>query len=609
MVDLFNTILEMSIKGGIVIIAVILLRALLYKAPKRYSYLLWIAAGFRLCCPISFRAFFSIFTFTNPKAPTLPNTSGDIIVGIDEFGKYGVSAGSDEFISGGKATAEFLERIDWVNIFNTIVMIIWFIGMAIALSYTFLSYFKLKRRMNNAVRLSGNVYMSELVSSPFTLGFIRPKIYIPYGLDNNTLEQILTHERCHIKRLDHIVKPLAFLILTVHWFNPLCWLGFRLMSLDMEMSCDEKVLKIRGDEVMKKNYTRALLSFATNKRFPAPSPIAFSESSGNAKKRIKHALYWKKPKFIVNLLCIVLCIATLVACGADAENAKWKEVKTETFGENPYNFVFGSNGDGTCYVKEIRIDKDHSGDIHLIIPEKAPNGDTVVEIQNVWGLNSSDSIQNVPIYLDFDSMNEIVSKIENTVIEATTENLENGGIVNGVIVGQNRERDAKIFKAFYREKISENGLGYYELEPYISFEESKRLETILDAYDYGEEDCYNDTVKFLDGISVSEEDKNLLAREAFKFRYHVGESITEITLPSTVKMICFGAFDGCDNLEKVNGISDDCMLGVIKNVDPSRPNSSESTKIVINGTPKKELYSYENNPDGDPNADFINALN
>ena len=136
--------------------------------------------------------------------------------------------------------------------------------------------------MSNAIRFEDNIFMSEKVGSPFTLGFIRPKIYIPFGIDKGTYDQIIAHEKCHIRRGDHIIKPLAFMILSVHWFNPLCWFAFRVMSLDMEMSCDEKVLKLKGDEVMKKNYARALLSFATNKRLPAPSPIAFSESRGNA---------------------------------------------------------------------------------------------------------------------------------------------------------------------------------------------------------------------------------------------------------------------------------------------------------------------------------------
>ena len=597
MVGLFNTVLDMSINAGIVILAVILVRAFLFKAPKRFSYLLWAVVGFRLVCPISIKSIVSIFGFGRIDSPTLPNVGGDIIVDASHETRPIFPVDDPNFVVNGGASVEFAEKFDFIALINTVIMIIWFLGMAVALSYTVISYFKVKRQMANAVRFEDNVFMSEKVGSPFALGFIRPKIYIPYGIDKSTFEQIIAHERCHIKRGDHIVKPLAFLILSVHWFNPLCWLAFRLMCLDMEMSCDERVLKLKGDELMKKNYARALLSFATDKRLPAPSPIAFSESKGNAKRRIKHALYWKRPRFIVNILCIVLCIATLVACGADATIPEWKDVKTETFGENPYNFVFGSNGDGTCYVKEIRVDKDYSGDIHLVIPEKAPNGDTVVEIRNFCGLNGSATTQNVPVYLTFESMNAIVNKIENASDVTKTEK-------HGFTVGVNRERDAKIFKAFYGEKISENGKGFYELEPFVSFSEMDRLAIILNVYAYSEEDCYNDTVKFLDSLAGEKEDKSIQAREAFKYLYHVGDRITEITLPSTVKKIGYGAFDGCDNLKKVNGISDGCVLGVQKS-DPDNA-SVAVTEIVINGTEKSELFSYE--AANDANADFINAL-
>lgn len=596
MVDIFNTILDMSVNASIVILAVLVARIILVNAPKRYSYLLWAVVGFRLVCPMSFRSIVSIFGFGRLASPALPNVGGDIVKNASNSSRPVFPVDDPEFIGSGGASVEFAEKFDYLSLINTVVMIIWFTGMAVALTYTIVSYFKVKRQMANAVRLEGNVFMSEKVGSPFALGFIRPRIYIPYGLDNGTLEQILAHERCHIRRLDHVIKPFAFLVLAVHWFNPFCWLAFWLMSLDMEMSCDEKVLLIRGDEVMKKNYTRALLSFATNKRFPAPSPIAFSESSGNAKKRIKNALYWKKPRMLVNILCVALCVITLVACGADAQNMKWKEVKTEAFGENPYNFVFASNGDGTCYIEEIRVDKDHDKDIHLIIPEKAPNGDTVTEIKNVCGLTSSDTMQNVPIYLTFESMNMLVANIENSKDVTVSRN-------KGFTVGENPERDAKTFKAFYAEKISKNGIGYYELEPFIDFSEKDRLATILDVYTYTEEDCYNDTVKFLDSVTA-DEDKNLLAREAFKYLYHVGDRITEITVPATVEKIGYGAFDGCDNLKKLNGISDGCVLGVQK-ADPDNA-SVTITEIVINGTPQQELFSYEAALDA--NADLINAL-
>ena len=597
MVGLFNTVLEMSVKGAVVITSVMLLRLILYKAPKRYSYFLWAIPLFRLCCPFGIRSVLSVFSLISPSSPTLPNVSGDIIV--ESGSRFGTTVGSDEFISDGKITVEFVERLEFVEIFNTAVMIIWFIGMTVALCYTFISYFKLKKRMSNAIRYEGNIYMSELVGSPFALGFIKPRIYIPFGLDDTTREQIIAHEKCHLRRLDHIIKPFAFLVLAVHWFNPFCWVAFRLMSLDMEMSCDEKVLKIRGDELMKKNYTRALLSFATNRRFPAPSPIAFSESGGNAKKRIKHALYWKKPRIIVNILCIILCVCALVACSTDADGYEWKEVKTEAFGENPYNIVYRTNGDGTCVVAEIRIDKDYDGEIHLIIPEKAPNGDAVIAIENAWGLAADETKQNLPIYLTFDDMREITESIKNAKDVSPIET-QHGTI------GKNNERDAKIFQAFYAEKISDDGKGYYEIEPEMLYEERARLAAILDCYGYDEEACYKDTAAFLDSLRVEEDTKNALAREAFKYLYHSGERVTEISIPASVKYIGYGAFDGCDNLKRVNGITDGCVLIKFAS-EIGDPNTNVlENGVVINGTPKEQLRSAD--PEHDANEDFINAL-
>ncbi len=583
MVGLFNTILKMSVDASIVIFAVIFARILLYKAPKQFSYLLWSVVGFRLCCPISFQAMFSIFELGKPNAPKLPNIGGDII--INNVQSSGNNITVDELLhsDGQIVSVEFAEKLTRIEIFNTVVMTVWFIGMTAVLLYAIVSYFKVKRIMSNAVRFEKNVFMSDRVSSPFALGFIFPKIYIPYGLDDSTREQILIHERCHIKRLDHIIKPLAFVILAVHWFNPFCWLAFRLMSLDMEMSCDEKVLKLKGDAAMKKNYTRALLSFATNRRFPAPSPIAFSESSGNAKKRIKHALYWKKSKLFVNILALTLCVVVLVACGADAESAKWKKVKTETFSDVPYNIVYVSNGDGTCSVKEVRVDKDYDGDIHLIIPEKAPNGDIVTKFDTYWGHNVVPF--NVPSYMTYEDMQTVCKEITET--QPFSYKGTNGDI------GNKPERDAKTFFAFYGEKTNADNEKYYVLEPNIDRNERMRLTDIMIAYGYDSDNCYEFLMNFLDNIPESEDDKNELTREAFKHLYLNGNQITEITLPETVKFIDYGAFTGCESLTKINGLSDDCKIQVyISEIKQNGENLIESSGLAYVDIDKTVLEKY-----------------
>lgn len=543
MVDVFNTILQMSRNGTIVIAVVLIIRLLLAKAPKRFSYMLWSVVAFRLCCPVSFSLSVSIFALTRSQAPKLPSGGGDIVLTASESngGKNALDAllGSD-----GNGFAQVAVPTDRISVFNTVIMLIWFIGMTAVIGYALFSYFKVKRMVNSAVRLEKNVYLSDRADSPFTLGFIRPKIYIPFGLDGTTREQVLAHERCHIKRLDHIVKPLSFILLAVHWFNPLCWAAFKLMSLDMELSCDENVLKRKGDETMKKNYSRALLFFASNRRFPVPSPIAFSESGGNAKKRIKHVLNFKKPKLYVNLICCLLCVFVLAACGANASAPKWQEIKTESFGEVPYNFVFVSNGDGSCYISEIRVDKDHKDTITLVIPETAPNGDRVTEIRSC-GFDGEDSHRNLPIFLTEDDFYGIVKTIE--AVSA---------------------RDSRTFASFYSLKNGENG-NYAELEPLISGSERLRLSEILFNNGYDADDCREFTSAFLNGVSESE--KETLTREAFKYLYFGGDSITEIRFPESVVKIGYGSFCGCGNLTRVSGLSDNCVI--------EDPNNDESAGL------------------------------
>lgn len=532
MVAVFNTILQMSLNSVIVTAVVLIIRLLLRKAPKRFSYLLWSVVGFRLCCPVSFSLSFSIFSLTNPQAPKLPSGGGDIVLTAYE-NKGGVSALETLLGSGEGANIQTAAPTDWIDVFNTVVMIIWFIGMAAVLGYAFFSYFKVRRMMNSAIRLEKNVYLSDRVDSPFTIGFIRPRIYIPFGLDDATRDQVLAHERCHIRRLDHIVKPLSFILLAVHWFNPFCWMAFRLMSLDMELSCDENVLIRKGDETMKKNYSRALLFFASNRRFPVPSPIAFSESGGNAKKRIKHVLNFKKPKLYVNLICCLLCVFVLAACGANASVPKWQEIKTESFGENPYNFVFVSNGDGSCFVSEIRVDKDYKDTIKLVIPETAPNGDTVTEIRSC-GFDSEDSHRNLPVYLTEDDYYGIVKTIEAV-----------------------SERDSKTFGSFYMLKKGEK-INYLEIEPHITGLERVRLSDILFRYGYDADDCYKFTSAVLNGLSDNEKDS--MAREAFKYLYYGGSNITEISFPASVVKIGYGSFCGCSNLTRVSGLNENCVI-------------------------------------------------
>lgn len=316
METLFLKILNMSITASYVIPAVLLLRLLLCKAPKKYSYLLWSVVGFRLICPVSFQSIFSLFNLQvrigNFPVVSLQEIPADVTGNINSQVKTGIPA-VNTLMNQSLPAATISNRVSPQQLVISVCTALWCIGMAAFLLYALFGYVRLYRRMHTAVVLDGNVYQSDTVRSPFILGFFRPRIYIPFGLDENTMRYILTHERYHLKRKDHIIKLIAFLLLAVYWFNPLSYLAFYLMGKDMEMSCDEKVLS--GEENIVKAYCTSLLSFASNRRFPVPSPLAFGESG--VKSRIKNALRWKKPKVWITIAAILLCILALIICTAN----------------------------------------------------------------------------------------------------------------------------------------------------------------------------------------------------------------------------------------------------------------------------------------------------
>lgn len=315
---LFLQVLEMSLTASYVILAVLAVRLLLKKAPRKYSYLLWSVVGFRLCCPVSFQWLFSLFSLRpflgnlipETQADTLPSFSLNTPVPSSNTPVESVFAPSS--VQGSLLAAAEHEPVadfwPWVGI------LLWLTGITAMLVYAIFSYVGLFRRMRTAVLLEGRVWQSDKVRSPFILGFFRPKIYLPFGLEKEAQRYVLAHEQYHLRRMDHLVKTVAFFLLTIHWFNPLCWLAFSLMSRDMEMSCDEKVLS-QGENI-RKIYSTSLLSFAANRRFPSPSPLAFGEVGVTS--RIQNVLNWKKPRLWMTLAAAALSLFTLVACASDS---------------------------------------------------------------------------------------------------------------------------------------------------------------------------------------------------------------------------------------------------------------------------------------------------
>jgi len=313
MSELFLSVLNMSLTASYVIIVVILIRLLLKKAPKVISYALWGVVAFRLVVPVTFESVFSL----------LPRNGDRNLIPQDSMLQQSPQINSerevvDSFV-GGTFPALTALNGDSVNPFQIYIQIgsyIWVLCMMALLIYSLASVLLLKKQLKNAQWSEQNIYEAENLKTPFVLGFLRPKIYLPNGLHDEERSYILLHEQTHIKRYDHIIKPVAFLILSVHWFNPLVWVAFMLMSRDMEFSCDERVLKkMNSDMDIKKFYASSLLSLATDKHILNGSPIAFGE--GNVKGRIKNVLNYRKPRFWLLFSSIVLMIAVGIGLTAN----------------------------------------------------------------------------------------------------------------------------------------------------------------------------------------------------------------------------------------------------------------------------------------------------
>lgn len=318
---LFLRILNMSITGAYVIVAVILIRLLLIRMPKRYAYWLWSVVLFRLVCPVSLSSVFSMFR-AKPFNMTIAQSEGTAMLryipeNIGYMQSPEITVGipmMNSVISGSLPDAAPYASVNPMQVWIFVGTIIWTVGLVLFLAYNFYTYIALKRRMDTAVRFEGNIYESDRIRSPFLLGIIRPRIYIPFGMGDAERAHILAHERVHLKRMDHIIKMFGFFVMVLHWFNPLVWLAYSLMAKDMEMSCDEYVL-IGADDNKAKDYSTALVSFAANRRFLVASPLAFGETG--VRERVKNVLRNRKLPRWAAVAILLVCAITVVACATN----------------------------------------------------------------------------------------------------------------------------------------------------------------------------------------------------------------------------------------------------------------------------------------------------
>ncbi len=298
---IFLTVLNMSFTASYVILFVILVRLMLKKATRVISYVLWGVVAFRLIIPSSFESMFSIMP-RNTNAVPIPH---DIIYQQNPQINSGIEV-LDSFVNNSLPAPIIGASVNPLQIYVEIGAYLWVLGIIALLVYSLVSILILKRQLKNAELIEQNIFEAKNLKTPFVLGLIKPKIYLPVGLNTTERSYILLHEQIHIQRKDHIIKVLAFLTLSIHWFNPLVWIAFMLMSTDMELSCDEKVLKEMNEDI-KKPYANSLLSLATGRYIFNGNPLAFGE--GNVKGRIKNVLNYKKPRFWVVVIAAIIAVA------------------------------------------------------------------------------------------------------------------------------------------------------------------------------------------------------------------------------------------------------------------------------------------------------------
>lgn len=343
MTNIFTAVVKMSMTASAVILVVIVLRALLSRAPKKYSYFLWAAALFRLLCPVSVSSVFSLFNL-----PVMGTQEQELtqIQAVTVLPAVPAVPGSDagippEYTS--SVTQPTATALNW----DDILVYVWILGVVVVLLVFCIQILRLHHKIRFAVRVEGNVWECDEIPGPFVLGLSRPRIFLPVWLKGGQREHVLAHERFHIRRFDHWVKVLCLGVRAIHWFNPLVWLMIWLLDRDMELSCDEGALKELGQE-NREEYSRTLLSLAANRREFGPV-LAFGTPA--VKRRIVNALrYRKAAKVTVVLALVVLLVAGLTCC----TNAKQDE-ENNVYADALYQAKVTYAGDNSAVSKLIGV--------------------------------------------------------------------------------------------------------------------------------------------------------------------------------------------------------------------------------------------------------------
>ncbi|MBQ8497622.1 MAG: hypothetical protein IJ489_09240 [Clostridia bacterium] len=340
--DVFLHLFNLSVTASFLALAVICLRLLLKKAPKWISCLLWGLVGLRLIFPFSIESIFSLI----PSAQTV---SPDIVYEAEPTISSGITAVdavvNPIIIQTFAPSTDMGNSVNPMQVVVSIATLIWFLGVIAMVSYMLIGYIRLRFRLRTAVKMCDNIFQSERVSSPFIFGTVRPRIYLPFSMDESDMEYVIAHEKAHLARFDHLTKIFSYLILSVYWFNPLLWLAYILLCRDIELACDEKVVR-EMETAERKAYSLTLLKCSMQKHQHLACPLAFGEVG--VKERVKNVMNYKKPAFWIILLAVVAIVVTAV-CFLTVPEPNDKKDSIQIYrpdaivGYDDYAFVTDSN--------------------------------------------------------------------------------------------------------------------------------------------------------------------------------------------------------------------------------------------------------------------------
>lgn len=292
-----------SITAGYIVLAVIVLRLLLKRAPKKMTVLLWAAVAIRLILPVSLKSVMSLI----PSTETFPE---DFSYSLHlQSGMTKVNAAVNPIVKD-LLGYDYKKMFDPMPVFLTVVFVIWLLGILAMVLYTVISYIRIYKKVREATPLRDNIFLCDHIAAPFLLGVFRPRIYLPSAMSEQDMEYVIAHETAHLKRRDYWWKPLGFLLLTIYWFQPLLWVAYILFCRDIELACDESAIRQLGTE-SKKPYSDALISCSVPRSAIAAYPLGFGEVG--IKNRIKSVLRYKKPAAWAVAASIVVC-ALVVCC-------------------------------------------------------------------------------------------------------------------------------------------------------------------------------------------------------------------------------------------------------------------------------------------------------